>query len=197
MIGKDFDVGTFLDHLVYRWLRRDFLPGLLYTSQDLMFMRQAMVSGLALPSKALMRTSPPTIDPERYGKSVLKRTVLYNDEPVLAQLIDYTVKYSLFSAAYTAPEVNRDSQVVTDLDNQRYFDFDLSDVIPPSFKTRAEFRKTGHEFKAELSEETQQRKVYIGVDWELRITIPSIESAAFIDRVNIFINNEKIASVGG
>lgn len=196
MLTRDFDISTFLDHLVYRWLKRYF-QSLLFCTQDTAFLRQAVVSGLAMPVTAITRTSPPDIESERYGRSVIKRTTLYNGEPVQFQFVDFLLKYNFFTASYLLQEVNKEYQVVIGLDMDRYFDFDLSDLIPPKFVTRVEFRKTSQELRQEVSDDTDHRRFYISVDWELRVTVPLLESAAYIERVNLFLNNSPIATIGG
>jgi len=197
MITAEFDVATFLDHLIFDWLQKSQFPSLLFTTQDMAFVRQAVVSGMAMPVNAIIRTSPPMIDQERYGKSVLKRTVLYNGEPCLAQIIDYTVRYSFFTASYLLQNINESYQRVLWLDSERYFDFDLSSVIPPKFNTRAEFKKAGQDLRSELSDDSGQRKFYITVDWELRITIPVLDSAYYLERVELYINDHPITAIGG
>jgi hypothetical protein len=197
MISKDFDVSTFLDHLIFRWLHDSYFDGLLFTTQDVSSLRQAVMNGWALPTTVLFRNSPPTIEDASYGRSVTKRQVEYNGSLVSCQLIDYLVKYSFFTASYLLQPINEVYQQVVNLDIDRYFEFDLSMVLPPTGRTKAEFRKASQDFKPELNDDTAQRKFYISVDWELRITVPCLESPLFIEQVNLFINNNPIASIGG
>jgi len=197
MMTKDFDVATFLDHLIFRWLRSNAFPDLLFTTQDIMHFRQAAVSGLAMPATCLIRTTMPEIEPESYGRSVLKREMVYNGDLVSVQLKDYLVKYTIVTAGYLMADVNAVNQRLANMDVDRYFTVDLSYLYPPTGRTRIEFRKTGQDFRPELNEETQARKVYTTVDWELRITLPCLDSLAFIDRINLFINEFPVVSIGG
>ena len=127
----------------------------------------------------------------------MKRQAEYEGRLVRVQLIDYTVKYSLYTASYLLEPVNQVYQRVATLDRDRYFEFDLSMVLPPNGRTKAEFRKVSQDLHPELADDTQQRKFYISVDWELRMTIPCIESSVFLDRVDLYINGNPVASVGG
>lgn len=197
MLTKDFDVSTFLDHLIFHWLKGNYFPDLLFTTQDMASLRQATLHGMALPVTALVRNSPPFIDEDKYGRSVMKRQAEYEGQLVRVQLIDYTVKYSLYTASYLLEPVNQVYQRVATLDRDRYFEFDLSMVFPPNGRTKAEFRKVSQDLHPELADDTQQRKFYISVDWELRMTIPCIESSVFLDRVDLYINGNPVASVGG
>jgi len=197
MLTEDFDVATFTDHLLYRWLRDNYFPDLHYTTSDVASFRQAVISGLALPVTALYRSSPPTIEDASYGRSVMKRSVIYNGDIVSVQLIDYLFKYSFHTASYLLPPINQTYQKVISLDKDRYFTFDLSGILPPSGRTKVEFRKASQDFKPELLEDLAQRKLYISVDWELRMTLPCIESPAFIEQVNLFINSNPVATIGG
>ena len=55
MLTKDFDVSTFLDHLIFHWLKDNYFPDLLFTTQDMASLRQATLHGMALPVTALVR----------------------------------------------------------------------------------------------------------------------------------------------
>ena len=197
MLTEEFDVATFLDHLVYDWLKRLYFPELLFTTQEASSLRQAVATGMALPVTAMYRTSPPFIEDQSYGRSVMKRTAVYNGEVVYVQLMDYTVKYAFFAASYLLTPVTQAFQKVLTLDKERYFDFDLSFILPPTGSTRVEFRKAAQDFKPEPMEGAGQRKFYISAEWELRITLPCIESPYFLEQINLFINDHPVATIGG
>jgi hypothetical protein len=197
MMHSSFDVSTFLDHLIYKWLENNYFPGLLFTVQDVSSFRQAVVSGMALPVTCMFRASPPSIETEVYGRSVLKRTVMYDGLPASLQLRDYLVKYSFFTAGYVLTDINEVYQKVLNLDMERYFEFDMSNLYPPKARTKVEFKKTSQDFKPDLNDDQQMRKFYTSVDWELRITLPCLDAASFIERVNLFINEFPVATIGG
>jgi hypothetical protein len=192
-----FDVATFLDHLIYKWLKDNYFPGLLFTTQEVAHLRQAVASGYAMPVTCISRTSPPSIELESYGRSVLKRPVMLNNELVNVQLRDYLVKFSLFTAGYSLTEINEVHQVATTLDVDRYFEFDMSSIYPPKYRTKVEFRKVSQDMKPDLADDSQMRKFYTTVDWELRITLPCFDSQWFLDQVNLFINEFPVATIGG
>lgn len=197
MLTKEFDVATFLDHLVFDWLQKNYFPDLVFSTQDQASLRRALFSGMALPAVCLYRSSPPYIDDDKYGRSVMPRTVEYLGTLATVQLMDYTVKYSFAVASYLLEPVNQVYQRVITLDKERYFEFDLSAILPPNGRTKAEFRKTSQDIKPELAEDQAARKIYISVDWELRMTIPCLDSPAFLDQVDLFINGTKLVTIGG
>lgn len=220
------EIPTLIDHLVYKWLadpRPDpnnpaippdplvpgdlgtpqgtlppIFPGLLFSPEDLMAMRSAVVDGWPMPTTAIWRKGTVTIPDDRYGKSVLKRPFVSADGDFSSiRVIDWTAPFGLFAKAYDVPFVNAVNQKVQALDIDRYFDFDLSDLYGEPFITRAEFKLKGSDRPDNLLEDSDFRKFYISSDWELTITIPVIESAWYIERIHVFINDNPIVTVEG
>jgi hypothetical protein len=204
-------MATLMDHLVYDWLRSPqpplpgetdpqppIFPDLLFSPEDIMLLRKAVVDGWPMPTTALWRKGPVGIPKERYGKSVLKRAYdTTADGLVNVQVIDWEANFAIFAKSYDTMHVNRVNQTILALDVDRYFDFDLSALYGEPFMSRAEFRLNNSDKPDSLLEDSDFRKFYISSDWTLTITIPVVGSASFIDRIKVYLDNVLIATVGG
>jgi hypothetical protein len=177
----------FIDYLFFNWLKSDFFPGIIFSSDDLKQRRKAALKGISLPVVALWRTGIPLFTPENYGHSVLKRTLSVDDRYVSCQVCTFSIKYNIYTEAYFLDYVNQVVEKLIKINIQRYFQMDMTNILSGFKNQRIEFKLTDGDYTPATDEDKEQRRFYVNCGFDTAITIPLITDQFFLEKLELLI----------
>lgn len=109
-------------------------------------------------------------------------------------LYDLSCTFELFSASYYKDFRDRVNQDLLDFDRLRYFDIDVSELLPDCKEciTRCELENVG--FASTDKVDKEPRTFNLSAKYKLNITIPYTHDGKFFERLNLYVNDNKIFS---
>jgi hypothetical protein len=177
----------FIDYLYLNWLKNDFFPEIIFSSDDLKQKRKAALTGISLPVIALWRTGIPKLTADNYGHSVLKRTLEVDNRYVSCQVSSFNIKYNIFAESYFLSFCNWTAEKIIQIDMKRYFKMDMTNILSGFKSQRIEFKLEDGDYTPATDEDKEQRRFYINCSFDTAITIPIIEDRFFLDKLELYI----------
>lgn len=161
--------------------------------------RNFQLHGVLSPFVCLWRTSPLRWNKKKYGRSVLPREFYYTDkngQTVCERgfMYDVEIEFELFSSSYYKSFRDRVNQNILDLDRLRYFDINVPELLKDCecMKTRAEFMLEGLQSTDTIQDGNNNRSFDLNCKYKVSITVPYCHSFDYIERVEIYLNDNKI-----
>lgn len=161
--------------------------------------RNFQIHGVLSPYVCLWRTSLFEWNKMFYGRSVLPRVFRYldqdnNETSCSGFLYDIQCTFELSSSSYYKDFRDRVNQDLLDFDRLRYFDIDVSELLPNCKEciTRCELILEGLAPSDKL--EKEPRSFNLNAKYTMRITIPYTNSKLLIERMNLYLENNLIYS---
>lgn len=161
--------------------------------------RNFQLHGVLSPFVCLWRTSPLRWNKKKYGRSVLPREFYYtnkNGQTACERgfMYDVEIEFELFSSSYYKSFRDRVNQNILDLDRLRYFDINVPELLKDCecMKTRAEFMLEGLQSTDTIQDGNNNRSFDLNCKYKVSITVPYCHSFDYIERVEIYLNDNKI-----
>jgi hypothetical protein len=161
--------------------------------------RNFQLHGVLSPFVCLWRTSPLNWNKKKYGRSVLPREFYYtnkNGQTACERgfMYDVEIEFELFSSSYYKSFRDRVNQNILDLDRLRYFDINVPELLKDCecMKTRAEFMLEGLQSTDTIQDGNNNRSFDLNCKYKVSITVPYCHSFDYIERVEIYLNDNKI-----
>lgn len=162
--------------------------------------RNFQLHGVLSPFVCLWRTSLLNWNEDQtfYARSVLPRDFSYEkiDGTTGCErgfLYDFQIDFELFSSSYYKSFRDRVNQNLIDLDRLRYFDIDIKELLTDckELTTKAEVMLTGMQPTDKVDNE-ENRSFDLNASYTVKITVPYCHTFDYIDRVIIYLNQNKI-----
>ena len=161
--------------------------------------RNFQLQGVLSPFVCLWRTSPINWNKEFYARSVLNRDFHYIDKDGITRcergfMYDLEITFELFSSSYYKSFRDRVNQNLIDMDRLRYFDIDVSQLFTncKCMKTRAEVMLTGMQSTDTIQDGENNRSFDLNAAYTVKITVPYCRGFDYIERVQVYLNENKI-----
>ena len=161
--------------------------------------RNFQLQGVLSPFVCLWRTSLINWNKEFYGRSVLNREFYYTDKDGKQRcergfMYDVEVEFELFSSSYYKSFRDRINQNILDMDRLRYFDIQVKELLTDCncMKTRAEFMLEGMQATDNIGDNQENRSFDLNAKYKVKMTVPYCRSFDYVDRVEIYLNENKI-----
>lgn len=161
--------------------------------------RNFQLEGVLSPFVCLWRTSPLVWNKKWYGRSVLNRSFYYTDKDGKERcergfLYDIEMNFELFSSSYYKSFRDRVNQNLLDMDRLRYFDINVPELLTncACMKTRAEFMLNEPKSTDTIQDNQNNRSFDLNASYKIKMTIPYCRSFDYIDKVIIYLNENKI-----
>ena len=162
--------------------------------------RNFQLTGVLSPFVCLWRTSLLNWNEDQafYARSVLPRDFCYETNSGETKfergfLYDFEIDFELFSSSYYKSFRDRVNQNLIDMDRLRYFDIDVKELLTDckSFTTRAEVMLNQMQ-PTDIVENEQNRSFDLNAAYKVKITVPYCRTFDYIDKVIIYLNENKI-----
>ena len=161
--------------------------------------RNFQLHGVLSPFVCFWRTSALSWNKKLYGRSVLPRDFEYEGEDGTIKcergfLYDITFKMDLFSSSYYKSFRDRVNQNLLDFDRLRYFTIDVKELLTGCAKktTRAELMLKDFRTDDKPGDEKENRSFDLTASYDVSVTVPYCRSFDFIERMEIYLNENKI-----
>ncbi len=161
--------------------------------------RNFQLQGVLSPFVCLWRTSLINWNKEFYGRSVLNREFYYTDKDGKQRcergfMYDVEIEFELFSSSYYKSFRDRINQNILDMDRLRYFDIQVKELLTDCncMKTRAEFMLEGLQATDNIGDNQENRSFDLNAKYKVKMTVPYCRSFDYVDRVEIYLNENKI-----
>ncbi len=203
MNGNDLElaimpsVAMFLDFTFLDFLKEKLeQEGMFFSSRDVAKGINTLLNKYTLPLCCLWRTSFPEIQEQFYARSVLKRGFYLpaTEKFYNVNIIDWEIEYNVFVCSYYLDYLNNIAQSLVIMDMKRFFKI-LMDKYIPGFNPTIEMFKGDADFEPQEveSEEGNQRGYWLNVPFTLRVTIPLMTEAPFLEGIRVFLNERLVA----
>lgn len=132
-----------------------------------------------------------------YARSVLRRDFSYEDPETKETrycngfLYDMHKEYVIHSASYFQTFIQSVAGDLSDFDRLRYFEISLDELLP-GCKTVIEFKPKGRNFNSQVDESKSERNFTGSYLYDVSFTFPVIDKDKFLDRIEIYLNDNKI-----
>lgn len=130
-----------------------------------------------------------------YGRSVLTRTFKYEEDGEVKYaegfLYDMSKQYCVYASSYFASFVQEVNSDLLDADRLRYFSIDCGEMLT-GFSGRAELMPASRSLTDSLDEKGGSRHFTLAATYDFSVTFPVLKPECFIDRVEIYLNENKI-----
>ena len=161
--------------------------------------RNFQLQGVLSPFVCLWRTSPIKWNKDFYGRSVLPRSFVYLDKEGKEQwemgfMYDLEIDFELFSSSYYKSFRDRVNQNLIDMDRLRYFDIQVAELFTncASSTTRAEVMLEDLQATDTIQDGQNNRAFDLNAKYKVKITVPYCRSFDYIDRIVIYLGENKI-----
>ena len=161
--------------------------------------RNFQLQGVLSPFVCLWRTSPIKWNKDFYGRSVLPRSFVYLDKEGKEQwemgfMYDLEIDFELFSSSYYKSFRDRVNQNLIDMDRLRYFDIQVAELFTncTSSTTRAEVMLEDLQATDTIQDGQNNRAFDLNAKYKVKITVPYCRSFDYIDRIVIYLGENKI-----
>lgn len=161
--------------------------------------RNFQLQGVLSPFVCLWRTSPIKWNKDFYGRSVLPRSFIYLDKEGKEQwemgfMYDLEIDFELFSSSYYKSFRDRVNQNLIDMDRLRYFDIQVAELFTncASSTTRAEVMLEDLQATDTIQDGQNNRAFDLNAKYKVKITVPYCRSFDYIDRIVIYLGENKI-----
>ena len=162
--------------------------------------RNFQLQGVLSPFVCLWRTSLLNWNTDNgfYARSVLPRDFSYetingNIKTERGFLYDLEVDFQLFCSSYYKSFRDRVNQNIIDMDRLRYFDIDIKELLTDckELTTRAEVMVNQLQPTDNVDNENN-RSFDLNASYKVRITVPYCHGFDYIDKIIIYLNENKI-----
>lgn len=154
--------------------------------------RSFQLKGYNLPLFAYWSTSPPELDQQFYGKSVIPRSIKRADGTWMqARFMDLTYSCSIFQASYYKSTISALDWNMVEFDAARYIDLDFSEIIP-GYISRVEYKILSKTYSEQPIARTQNRIFGETVNIKFLGTVPVSSDPYTIDRITLYLDSNKI-----
>ena len=161
--------------------------------------RNFQLNGVLSPFVCLWRTSLLNWNDNKYGRSVLPREFYYTDKDGNTRcergfMYDVELEFELFSSSYFKDFRDRVNQNLLDMDRIRYFKINVPELLTncQCMKTRAEVMLNGLVPTDTIQDGQNNRSFDLNAKYKIKMTVPYCHSFDYIDRVEIYLNENKI-----
>lgn len=203
---NDPTIGKYIDYKLFEFFRDRFLPfinanraadvqapiyqHLFLAPEEAAMTRSFQFKGVKMPFVCIWTPTFPQLIKQNYGHSILFRDVVDADLNVSrVRLVDFEVTVNLFSASYFKNFQNHVSQDIEEMELQRYFEIDLSEILP-GYVSKVELKRTSFALTPKVSEKSQERAFSSKGEFKFSMSFPLLaDKSTYIDALSLYLND--------